>query len=62
MTAPTMLSVPQTAERSGVSKWSIRKMCEENKIVHVKLGSKYLINWEKFVEHLETGDKNEETA
>ena len=34
----------------------IRKMCITGKVVHVRVGTKYLVNLDKLAEYLETGD------
>lgn len=49
---PTMLSIRETAERTGLSKTYIRKLCWDRKISFVKTGTKYLINLERFIEYL----------
>ena len=54
MKIPTMLSIPDTAKRTGLSKTYIRKLCWDRKISYVKSGSKYLVNLEKLVEFLNT--------
>ena len=52
MTYPTMLTIRQTAERTGLSYEHLRKLCLQKKIVFVKAGNKYLINQEKFADYL----------
>ena len=56
MTAPTMLTIKQTAERTGLAVHYIRQLCLENKIVYRKAGAKYLINFEKFIEYLNNSE------
>ena len=51
-TCPTMLTVKECANRSGLSYDCIRKLCLENKIVFIYAGAKRLVNWEKFCEYL----------
>ena len=53
---PIMLTINQTAERSGLAAHYIRQLCVQGKIVHCRAGSKYLVNFEKFVEFLNTGE------
>ena len=53
---PTMLTINQTAERSGLAMHYIRQLCLQGKITYCLAGNKYLINFEKFVEYLNTGD------
>ena len=52
---PTMLTIKELAERTKLSYGFIRTLCIQKKIVHIKSGSKYLINYEKFLEYLNTG-------
>ena len=52
---PTMLTISATAIRSGLAKHYLRKLCIENKIVYVKCGTKYIINFEKLIEYLNKG-------
>lgn len=51
---PTMLSIKETAKKTGVAEFYIRKLVAKNEICFVKAGKKYLINLEKFVEYLNT--------
>ena len=32
------------------------QMCKQNKIVHIKSGNKFLVNVDKFIEFLNTGE------
>lgn len=52
VTVPTMLSINETAKRTGLSSLYLRKLCWENKISFVRTGKKYLINLERLVEYL----------
>lgn len=56
---PTMLTIRECSDRTGVSYDAIRKMCLQRKIVFIKVGSKYLVNFGKFVTYLNTGDQKE---
>ena len=56
MKIPTMLSIRDTAKRTGLSATYIRKLCWDKKISYVKSGSKYLVNLEKFIEFLNKGE------
>jgi len=51
---PTMLSIRETAERTGLSMTYIRHLCWDKKIPFIKTGCKYLVNFEKFIEFLNT--------
>ena len=56
---PTMLTISQTAERSGLAKHYIRQLCIQNKICFVRSGQKYLINFEKFADYLNAGNSTD---
>lgn len=49
---PTMLTIAETAKRTGLSYNSIRQLCLSDEIVYIKVGAKYLINFDKFVDYL----------
>lgn len=51
-TIPKMLTIKECSEQTGVSYDAIRKLCLNGKIVHIRAGNKYLINFGKFVEFL----------
>ena len=53
---PEMLPIKEVASRTGLSYNYIRKLCIENKIVHVKAGVKYLVNFGRFCEYLNKGE------
>lgn len=55
---PTMLTINQTAERSGLAMHYIRQLCLQGKITYCRAGSKYLINFEKFVDYLNAGESS----
>lgn len=54
---PTMLTIKETALRSGLAQHYLRRLCIENKIVFVKCGAKYLINYEMLIEFLNRGNQ-----
>lgn len=49
---PTMLPILKVSELTGVSYNCIRRLCLTKQITFVKTGTKYLINFEKFVSYL----------
>ena len=55
MHVPTMLSLRETAKKTGLSYDYLRKACNRNEIVHIRCGNKFLINIEKLVEQLNAG-------
>ena len=56
-TVPTMLTIKETAQRTNLAEHYIRGLCLQNKIVHVLCGRKYLINFERFIDFLNEGEK-----
>ena len=56
---PLMLTIKETADRTGLSYHFIRQLCIENKIVYLKAGNKYLINFDRFIDFL-NGDEVQE--
>lgn len=54
---PEMITIKEAARRTGVSYDCIRKLCLQKKIVHIKAGSKYLINFGMFCKYLNEGDQ-----
>lgn len=61
MVIPTMRTLKEAAQITGLSYDHLRKLCLQNKIVYVRAGSKFLINMEKLVEFLNAGEKVEDT-
>lgn len=59
MAVPKMVSLAEASKESGLSYDYLRKLCLQNKIVYVRAGVKYLINWDKLIEFLNHGDRNE---
>lgn len=59
---PTMLTIKETAEKTGVAIHFIRSLAIRNEIVHVRCGKKYLINFEKFIEYLNTSKGYDKSA
>lgn len=53
---PEMVTIKTAAERTGLSYDAIRK------IIYIKAGSKFLINFGKFVDYLNGGAGNEYTG
>ena len=49
---PVMKSIKEMVELTGLSYMHLRNLCLENKIVHIRAGKKYLINYDRFVDYL----------
>ena len=56
MTVPTMVGIAEASKQTGLSYDYLRKLCLQNKIVHVRAGVRYYINLEKLIEFLEVGE------
>lgn len=54
---PEMITLKDASQRTGVSYDWLRKLCLQGKIVHIRAGSKYLLNFGKLIEYLNTGDQ-----
>lgn len=57
MNIPQMVSIREASDKTGVSYDALRKMCLNNQIVYIKAGNKFLINFGKLVEYLNTGEQ-----
>jgi excisionase family DNA binding protein len=49
---PVMKSLKEMAELTGFSYMHLRNLCLRNEIVHIRAGSKYLINYDRFIDYL----------
>lgn len=52
---PRMASIQTVADECGFPYKTLWKLCKGNKIVYIRAGNKYLINFDKFIEFLNTG-------
>lgn len=57
ISCPTMIGIAEASKRTNISYDYLRKLCLQNKIVHIRAGVRYLINFEKLVEYLNQGDQ-----
>ena len=53
---PKMMTVKQVSEQTGISEFHIRRLIKTNRIKYIRTGTKYLVNFDKFVEYLNNGD------
>lgn len=56
---PEMVTIKDAAARTGLSYYWLRNLCLQQKIVCIRAGSKYLINFGKLCEYLNKGDQEE---
>lgn len=51
-TIPKMVTVKEAAKLTGMTEYFIRSKLRNNEIVYVKTGTKYLINFNLFIDFL----------
>ena len=56
--APTMLSIRETARRSGLSENAVRRLVRESAVPFIRVGKKVLLNWEMLVNFLNRGENS----
>ena len=54
---PQMMTIKETAKNTGLAEYYIRQCCLNNKIVYVRCGKRILVNFNKFIEFLNTGEQ-----
>lgn len=59
-TIPRMLTIGETAEASGLTYRNIREFIRKGKISYVKIGCKYLCNFDSLLSYLAKGDNADE--
>jgi len=52
---PQMTTINETAKLANVSVHFVRQLAIQNRVVHVKTGRKYLINFDRFIDYLNSG-------
>lgn len=50
--APLMLTIDETAMKSGLSAYTIRTWIKTGKLPYILIGRKYLISWDNFCRFL----------
>lgn len=58
---PKMVTITECAELSGLAKYAVRRLVFNNKVKYVKLGKKYLINFDSLIDYLNNGETQTET-
>ena len=56
---PEMITLNEASKRTGLSYDLLRKMCLRGTIVHIKAGNRYLINWRRLCQYLDTATGDE---
>ncbi len=54
---PRMVGIDEAAAMFGLTRYFVRQLCLQRKIVFVKAGKKYLINAERLADYLNRGDE-----
>lgn len=57
---PEMISLREASSRTHISYDRLRKFCLEDKVVYIRSGNKFLINFGKLIDYLNTGDHHDE--
>ena len=55
---PQMKTIKEMVELTGLPYTFFRGLCVQNKIVYIKTGKKYLINYDRFVDYLNSGERS----
>lgn len=53
---PIMIPMREASRRTGVSYDALRKKCLNHEIVFIRCGAKFLINYQKLLQYLNTGE------
>lgn len=53
---PKMVSLKEAASITGLSYSALRKLCIKGEIVHIRVGTKYLINLDRLIDKLNGKD------
>jgi len=57
---PVMLTIKEAAAETKLAEHFIRQLCLTGRIVNVRAGKKYLVNYHKLVDYLNAGDQQPE--
>lgn len=49
---PTMMTISQVSEKTGLSYYSLRHGCLNGSIVHIRIGNKFYINFDLLLERM----------
>lgn len=58
---PTMKSISECSQITGLAKYHVRQLVLQDKIKYVKAGRKYLVNLESLIEYLNNGETQTNT-
>ena len=54
---PRMRTIRETARLTGFPEHALRILVQQNKVVFVRCGSKVLVNYDRFLDFLNTGEE-----
>ena len=54
---PTMITIREAAKRTGLTPYTVRKICWQGKVATLKTGRKWMLNYESLCDLLEQGDE-----
>lgn len=49
---PNMVTVKELARLTHISEYAIRRLCATKQITYIKAGTKFLINYDRFIDYL----------
>lgn len=58
-TIPVMMTIEKASAVTGITKYRLREMCKEKKIVCILCGNKYLINLDRLIDFLNRGEADD---
>lgn len=57
MTEVTMLTLKEAAKKTGLSYNQLRLWCHQNRIIYIRCGNKFYVNYDRLIDYLNTGGK-----
>ena len=54
---PRMRTIKQGAKEAGIPEHFLRQLVKQNKVVYVKAGNKFLVNFDYLVDFLNKGER-----
>jgi excisionase family DNA binding protein len=55
---PTMLTLKEASEATGLAVASLRKLCHRGKIVYIQSGKKWLVNADSLIKYMQEGENH----
>lgn len=54
---PQMITLKEAHDATGLSVYSLRQLCAQNKVIHFRINSKYYINADSLVGYLKESNE-----